>query len=464
MSTVHPGLVYTANDSGGSATVYVLDESDGRLVGQTSLTGVAAVDIEAMAIGDDGTLVVGDIGDNHAVRGHVDIYRLAQPGPGNESVTPRAVSLTYAGGPRDAESLLYDAQSGRVFVVSKLLGGAKVYRSPPHVFDRTHARLLPRASAPAIATDATFVDGHRYALIRSYFSAVVYRFPSWRKVDSFDLPLQKQGESVAALPGGRAVLIGSEGVRSKVLRFRLPEPRPDRAAQMASAAASSGRARPPSPVPASRGSRRASSRHRQHLRSIAGLVVGIALAGVALVLLTSVLVAPPPAAAGRRGVPLESTFLASRRWGRLSLTTRQRSPCFSRRAGSRVDLAKSRKSSWPSSPIWTMATSVNPASTNSPIASRIGSTSGPQGIDSATSSGRTNWLALSKRGGAGQLRVHLPTAAEPAKQAVRPFDRDVSVVVPGDRDLSDRAGRRRIDLRPLLDQLSLGLHCDQRIG
>jgi hypothetical protein len=287
VSTVHPGLVYTANDSGGSATVYVLDESDGRLVGQTSLTGVAAVDIEAMAIGDDGTLIVGDIGDNHAVRAHVDIYRLAQPGPGTQSVTPRAVSLTYAGGPRDAESLLYDAESGRVFVVSKLLGGAKVYRSPPHVFERAHARLVPTASAPAIATDATFVDVHRYALIRSYYSAVVYRFPSWRKVDGFDLPLQKQGESVAALPGGRAVLIGSEGVRSKVLRFRLPNL--NRIERHKAAAASSRGATTVTrtSVP---GESPASSRHRQHLRSIAVLVVGIALAGLALVLLTSVLV------------------------------------------------------------------------------------------------------------------------------------------------------------------------------
>jgi hypothetical protein len=286
LSTVHPGLVYTANDSGGSATVYVLDESDGTLVGQTSLAGVAAVDIEAMAIGDDGTLVVGDIGDNHSVRDHVSLYRLPQPGAGNVSATPKAVSLTYADGPRDAESLLYDAESGRVYIASKLLGGAKVYRSPPQVFGRPHAQMVPTASAPAIATDATFVDGHRYALVRSYFSAVAYRFPSWRKVDSFDLPLQRQGESVAALPGGRAVLIGTEGVQSKVLRFRLPDlDRIERHRAMATSG--------PGTTTVTHsviGPSEATSRHRRHLRSVAGLVVGIAVAGVALVLLTSLLV------------------------------------------------------------------------------------------------------------------------------------------------------------------------------
>ena len=194
--------------------------------------------------------------------------------------------MTYADGPRDAESLLYDARSGRVYVASKLLGGAKVYRSPPHVFARTHARLVPTASAPAIATDATFVDGHRYALIRSYFSAVAYRFPSWRKVDSFDLPLQRQGESVAALPGGRAVLIGTEGTQSRVLRFRLPDlDRIERHREMVSSGPGT-----TTVTHSLTGPSAATSRHRQHLRSVAGVVVAVAVAGVALVLLTSLLV------------------------------------------------------------------------------------------------------------------------------------------------------------------------------
>jgi hypothetical protein len=278
VSTVHPGLVYTANDSGDSATVYVLDASDGALVGRTTLSGVTAVDIEAMAVGDHGTLIVGDIGDNSAVRGSVALYRLPQPDRGASSVVPEAVRLTYAGGARDAESLLYDDNTGRAFVVSKLVGGAKVYRSPPDIFARRHATLLPIAGAPRIATDATFVDGHRYALIRSYFSAVMYSFPGWRQVASFDLPRQPQGESVAALPGGRYVLIGSEGVRSKVLRFRLPDlrasSRPD------------GSAQPGAVTSAKPEASTAQSRHREHQLSIAKTVVAVAGAGILLVLLT----------------------------------------------------------------------------------------------------------------------------------------------------------------------------------
>ena len=65
VSTVHPGLVYTTNDSGDDGTVYMLDRH-GALVGRTTLAGADPLDVEAIAAADDGTLVVADIGDNAA--------------------------------------------------------------------------------------------------------------------------------------------------------------------------------------------------------------------------------------------------------------------------------------------------------------------------------------------------------------------------------------------------------------
>ena len=56
----------------------------------------------------------------------------------------------------------------------------------------------------------------------------------------------------------------------------------------------------------------------------------------------------------------------------------------------------SRKSRCDSSPICTSATSVNPASSNSRTAFTMPSRSGPQGIESATSSLVTNWEAPAK--------------------------------------------------------------------
>ena len=223
VSTVDPRLVYTTNDSGDDGTVYTLDVATGRVVGRTTLAGADPLDVEAIAAGDDGSLVVADIGDNNAEHSTADLYRIDQPGRGEHAVTPDRVDLTYPGGARDAEGVLYDASSGRAFVVSKLLGGAQVYATPPHVFDRASAPLRPIAPAPLLATDATFLPGNDYAVIRTYSNATVYAYPSWKQVTTFDLPSQPQGESITAPPSGDVVWVGSEGVRSQVLEVDLPE-------------------------------------------------------------------------------------------------------------------------------------------------------------------------------------------------------------------------------------------------
>jgi hypothetical protein len=214
VSTAHPRLVYTANDSGDGPFVYVLDHH-GRLVGTTTLAGVDPVDVEAMSSGSDGSLVVADIGDNHAVRGSVQIYRIPQPKAGDFTVTPEKVTLTYPDGPHNAESVLYDARTGRVFVVSKEVD-AHVYATGPDVFSAPTAALTRVAAAPTIATDAAFLPGARAVVVRTYYNAVVYRYPSWHVQTSFTLPTEQQGESISAVPGQTSVWVGSEGVDSPV--------------------------------------------------------------------------------------------------------------------------------------------------------------------------------------------------------------------------------------------------------
>lgn len=225
LSTTHPHLVYTANDSGDAGNVYVLDDRTGRLVGTTHLAGIDPVDDEAMAGGTDGNLVVADIGDNQADHPSVHLYLVPQPGRGDVEVTPKVVTLTYPKGPRDAEGALYDASTGRVFVVSKVYAGARVYRTPPHVFSRSTAVLHAVAPAPSIATDATFLPGQHVVAIRTYLDVTYYRFPSWLPITTQQLPLEAQGESVTVAPDGHHLWIGSEGVHSKVLSVAIPDVR-----------------------------------------------------------------------------------------------------------------------------------------------------------------------------------------------------------------------------------------------
>lgn len=221
VSTAHAGLVYTANDSGDGPYIYVLDDA-GHLVGTTTLSGVDAVDVEAMADGSDGSLVLGDIGDNDADRSSVQIYKIPQPTRGDHTVKPDTVTLKYADGARNAESLLYDAGTDTAFVLSKELLG-HVYSTPAHVFARSTATLERGLSVSSYATDASWLPAHDAVVVRGYTNARVYRYPSWKLITLFSLPAQKQGESIANLPGRRGVVwVGSEGANSPVWEVPLP--------------------------------------------------------------------------------------------------------------------------------------------------------------------------------------------------------------------------------------------------
>ena len=215
--------ILTINDSGDGPVVYVLDPRTGRTVGHATYDG-DAVDVEALTPGRRGEVWVGDIGDNNAVRAGVQVYRLPALGDGDRQVTSTRYDLTYRGGARDAETLLVHPRTGRVFVVSKGFFGGKVYAAPRQLRSDRPNELVPVGPAPGIVTDGAFFPDGRHVVLRDYSRAYVLdttRLP-WRRVDSFELPDQPQGEGVAVRRGGRTLLISSEGEREPVQVVPLP--------------------------------------------------------------------------------------------------------------------------------------------------------------------------------------------------------------------------------------------------
>jgi len=225
VSRRHPGLAYTVNDSGDEARVLVLSMRDGSVVGETKLSGAQADDFEALSPAPGGRLLVGDIGDNGADRDSVEVYVIPEPTAGDHEVRPRTVSLTYPGGPRDAETLVSAGRS--VYVVSKELVGG-VYAAPVLGSARDSFTMRRVASAPSIVTDGALLpDGD--VVLRGYYRGYLVRLPGWRVRTSFALPPVEQGETVASVPHGREVLVGSEGSDSPV--YRVPAPTPAQASR-----------------------------------------------------------------------------------------------------------------------------------------------------------------------------------------------------------------------------------------
>jgi hypothetical protein len=225
LSRRHPGVIWTHNDSGDQARLFAVG-SDGRTRAVLTLAGVEARDWEALAAGRDDrgrpALFAGDIGDNNGVWPEVAVYRVTEPAAlGNATVTSVRYRLRYADGPHNAEALLIDPRSNHLYVATKAEAGGGLYRAPARL-DPAGVNVLQRiARVPPVVTDGAFLPSGRGFVLRDYQQAHVYAGPG-RRVGSFDLPLQFQGESLAVTADGRSLLVGSEGRDSEVWRVPLP--------------------------------------------------------------------------------------------------------------------------------------------------------------------------------------------------------------------------------------------------
>src|SRR6185312_12124692 len=64
-SRLHPGVYWTHNDSDDGPYLYAVDSATGDTVARITLTGIGEPrDVEAISIGPDNRIFVGDIGDN----------------------------------------------------------------------------------------------------------------------------------------------------------------------------------------------------------------------------------------------------------------------------------------------------------------------------------------------------------------------------------------------------------------
>ncbi|MEU7863505.1 hypothetical protein [Nonomuraea sp. NPDC049141] len=247
------GVFYTHNDSSAAPTFYAVG-TDGRTRATFRVQGAQARDWEAMAASKDpatgrGVLWFADIGDNlNGAWPDVSVYKVMEPSSLRNATLPAVrYRFRYADGARNAEGIMVNPVTGRLFVVSKEFSGS-VYQAPKKLrTDRVNV-LRKVGAAPIMATDAAYApDGMSY-VIRTYFSATVYR-PSGESIAKVSMPELKQAESIAYTSDGKSLLTGSEGVRSPVYQVALPaaalpSTRPSSSPTPRSKAAASPSARP----------------------------------------------------------------------------------------------------------------------------------------------------------------------------------------------------------------------------
>jgi hypothetical protein len=212
------GRLVTTNDSGDTGRLFTVDPRTGQTTKVTQWSDDPA-DVEALAPAGDGAVWVGDIGDNTASRDSVSVTRVdvvgdQPPGP--------TYDLTYPKGPRDAESLLCDPATGRLYVISKGVFGGTVYAAPARLSSAHPNRMTEVGPSLAIANDAAFFPDGQHIIVRNYSEAAVYTWPDLENVGTFGLPDQQQGEGIAVADDG-TIYASSEGIRAPVLRIVLPQ-------------------------------------------------------------------------------------------------------------------------------------------------------------------------------------------------------------------------------------------------
>ena len=225
-SRVHPGVLWTHNDSGDSARIFAIGRG-GETVAAYSLAGQEARDWEAMAPGQDDArrpaLFIGDIGDNSAERSRgILVHRVTEPTRlADGFLRPVSYRLRYPDGPHDAETLLVEPGTNRLYVVTKGLLGGGMYAAPAQLSPTEPNELRRIADVPPLITDGAFLPDGRFVL-RDYGDAWLYDSPGDLR-QRIELPPQEQGESLAVSADGRSLLVGSEGGDSEIWRIPLGE-------------------------------------------------------------------------------------------------------------------------------------------------------------------------------------------------------------------------------------------------
>ena len=230
-SLLHPGVLWTHNDSGDDPRIFAI-APDGSTAATFTLPDAPARDWEAISSGRDAdgrpVLWIGDIGDNLGVWRSVRVLKVREPEVLRDGALEwTRYDLAFADGPRNAEALLADPATGRLYVASKETSGAGLYAAPSPLVAgsrntlRAHRRravghhrrgLQPRTAA-----------GWRWSTTCTPGSTAGPATASAPDPQRILLPARGQGESVAWTDDGSALLVGSEGVRSAIWRVPVRE-------------------------------------------------------------------------------------------------------------------------------------------------------------------------------------------------------------------------------------------------
>src|SRR5262245_25699853 len=227
VSKRNPGIVWSHNDSG-EPILFALD-ANGNVKGQIRVTGAPVVDWEDIAVAPcpkGSCLYIADIGDNRGLRRQITVYRVPEPGLGEDTTEQvEGLHATYPDGPQDAEGM-FVTPDAEVFLITKTKPA--VYRFPKPARAGSTV-VLERVSTPPDLTGskkdgrvtgaAASPDG-KWVALRTHRSVLFYRkaelLSGAAATSRFDLTAlhERQGEGIAWGADGAIFVTGEGGAKT----------------------------------------------------------------------------------------------------------------------------------------------------------------------------------------------------------------------------------------------------------
>ncbi|GAB2778853.1 hypothetical protein GCM10027275_22920 [Rhabdobacter roseus] len=209
-----PGYLWTHEDAGEPSRLYLL-RHDGKEIRSYEPEGIHNRDWEDIEVGigpQEGVsyIYLGDIGNNDANPATTIHYIHRIPEPTSLEGTLRGIATItyqYPDGPHDAETLLFDPQTKDLFVVSKELDKAILYRLPyPQPLDGVMtAERVGQVPSVILATGGNISTDGTEILIRTYTNMYYWRRGEGESIGqvlsraarkSLPFELEPQGEAV----------------------------------------------------------------------------------------------------------------------------------------------------------------------------------------------------------------------------------------------------------------------------
>ena len=187
VSRAHPGLLWTMNDSGGDAALFLTDTT-GAALGSFAVPRAVNRDWEALGRGPCGTrqcLYIGDTGDNGRNRRYVTLYRIPEPDPAAVSGTrlrritapAERLQLRYPDRPHDVEAMYVEPDGNVILITKGHSGGVLVFRVTasawrnlmPATAVRVDSLPIPASLLTGrLVTDAAISPDGRRVAVRTY--------------------------------------------------------------------------------------------------------------------------------------------------------------------------------------------------------------------------------------------------------------------------------------------------------